>query len=250
MVKKEGLLKHSYSLFLDSFKDIDKKFPLVILYDFLFYFVLVQAGNLMLLFLQKKASSINLTNDFLALDPAQATSMLSSLKGFLFFVVLAMVLFVLFNTINASLFKGLVWSTSSKKSYNKETFKNFLKINIVWIPSWVILVFLWNVIMTQQAATIAGVITLLLALHLTGIINVSILRKSKTPLKDAFSLGIKKLHFFLIPYLVVSIFFFIFFKLHSLIAASLHLYFNILILLVFLAWTRYFIVRIVDSIRK
>ncbi|MBI2134532.1 hypothetical protein HYU09_00945 [Candidatus Woesearchaeota archaeon] len=250
---KDNFIKQNYVLFINSFKKINLKFFLILAFDILFYFIFMQIGNFFIKIIEKKAANVDLTQNLLGLNQQAAAGLLGSVRGFFFFLIFSAILFLLLMVINWSIFKGLIWTITANKKFNFNFLKKFFLLNLVWLPFWFLLIFLFAVIINPATAPILMIITVITAFYFTNILYPLFLRDNKLrKIKEAFKLGIKKIHYFIVPYAVIGVLFYIISKAYSLIAANIGLNPNVFfgILLVFIAWARYYFVEIVGSLSK
>lgn len=253
---KNKFIMQNYSLLINSFKRINLKLFLILAFDILFYFIFMQLGNIFLEIIQKKAANADFTQNFLnflGLDQQAAGSLLASVRGFFFFMAFSAILFLLLMVINWSIFKGLIWSVVADKKFNFGFFKKFLLLNLIWLSSWFLLIFLFAIITKPTTAPIFMTIFLVAAFYFTNILYPLFLRENKIgKIKEAFKLGIKKIRYFIVPYAIIGILLYVVSKGYSLIALSVDLNPNVFlgILLIFAAWMRYYFVEIVYSLHK
>ena len=252
-MEKNNFVKQNYHIFVNSFKRINLKIFLILLFDILFYFVFMQVGNFFIKALEQKASNVDLTQNLLGLSQQSATQLLSSVRGVFFFLILSAIIFIILMTINWSFFKGWIWSITTNKKFNLKFFKKFFLLNIIWLPTWFILIFLFAIIIKPQTAAIFMLITLIIAFYFTNILYPLFLKNNKiSVIKEAFKLGIKKIHHFVVPYLIIIILLLTISRIYSLITLNIYINPNIFfgVLLIFVAWLRYYFVEIVDSLRQ
>jgi len=250
---KSSFITQNYLLFINSFKRINLKFFLILAYDIVFYFVFMQIGNFFLKIIEKKSANVDLTQNLLGLNQQAAAGLLGSVRGFFFFLVFSAILFLVLMAINWSVFKGLIWTTAASKKFNFAFFKRFLLLNLIWLPSWFLLIFLFAVIIEPAAAPIFMAIALIMAFYFTNILYPLFLKESRiSKIKDAFKLGIRKFHHFIVPYAIIIILFLIFSNIYGFVIGNVNLNQNIgiALLLVFVAWTRYYFIEVVYSLHK
>lgn len=250
---KGNFIAQNYLLLMNSFKRINLKFFLILAFDILFYFILMQIGNFFLKIIEKKAANVDLAQNLLGLDQQAASGLLTSLRGFFFFLIISAILFLVLVVINWSVFKGLIWTTTANKKFNFRFFKKFLLLNLIWLPSWFLLIFLFAVIINPETSPIFMIVTLAVAFYFTNILYPLFLKENKlSNIKDAFKLGIKKIHYFLAPYAIIGILLYVISKGYSLIALSVNLNPNVFlgVLLIFIAWLRYYFVEITYSLSR
>ena len=250
-MKKTNFIKQNYEVFTNSFKRINLKFFLILAFDILFYFIFMQIGNFFLKIIEKKAANVDLAQNLLGLNQQAATSLLGSLKGFFFFLIFSAILFLLLMVINWSIFKGLIWSIVANKKFDFKFFRKFLLLNLVWLPSWFLLIFLFAIITKPATAPIFMVTFLVLAFYFTNILYPSFLKENRlNKIKEAFKLGIRKIHHFIVPYAIIIFLFYIILNVYNFIAANIVLNPNVFfgILLILIAWLRYYFAEIVNNL--
>ena len=250
-MKKYNFIKQNFTWFINSFKRINLKIFLILILDILFYFIFVQAGKFFIKIIQKKAANVDLTQNLLGLNQQAGSNLLSSVRGFFFFLVFSVILFIILMIINWSVFKGLIWSITTNKKFNLKFLKKFFLLNLIWLPFWFILIFLIAIGVKPTTAPIFMIISLALAFYLTNILYPLFLKDNKiNKIREAFKLGIKKIHYFIVPYAIIIILFFIISNIYSFVAANNNLNQNIayVLLLVFVAWLRYYFVEIVNKL--
>lgn len=246
-------LKQNYNIFINSFKRINLKIFLILGLEFLFYFTFMLAGNFLIKLLEKKTANVDLTQNLMGLNQQAANTLLTSVKGMFSFLVISMILFGILIIISWSLFKGLIWTITTNKKFSTEFFMKFLKLNLIWLPAWFLLMFLFAIIIKPAAAPIYMLITLATAFYFTNILYPLFLKHNKIKIiKESFRLGIKKIHHFIMPYAIIIVLFFIISRLYSLITLNINANSNIFfgIILIFVAWMRYYFVDIVGSLSK
>ena len=251
-MKKRGknFLTDNIITLKNSFKNINLTFLLIIVLDVLFYFILFQAGNYYLSIMQQKALGITLDQNLLA-DPAAASGLLETVRGFFFFLVASIIIFLLITIIVISLLKGVIWSLTVNKKLNLEFFKKFLILNLIWIPSWFLLAFLATVAIREGTAPLFVLVIFILTFYFTNILYPLFLKQNKLAMiKTSFSLGIRKIHYFIIPFAIIIISSLIISRIYNLIALNINLNPNVLLLIgiIYVAWLRYYFVEVVGNL--
>jgi len=246
-----NFIKQNYKWFINSFKDINIKFFLIIIIDLIFYYLFFQAGNFLMRKLQLKAENVDLSSNILNLNQEAAASVLTSVKGFFFFIIFAFLFFILFIVINWTVLKGLIWNLTTNRKLNLKFLKKIFLLNLIWLPSWIILLLLIVFGVTATSSPLFIIIILLLAVYLSNILYPLFMGNNKLGMiKKTFSVGITKIHHFIIPYTVIVILFFIILQIYRLIAANMYIniYITYVLLLIFVAWLRYYFVEIVHDL--
>ena len=250
---KNNFIKQNYILFINSFKRINLKFFLILAFDILFYFIFMQIGNLFLKMIEKKAANVDLTQNLLGLNQQAAASLLGSVRGFFFFLIFTAILFLVLIAVNWSIFKGLIWTTTANKKFNFSFLKKFFLLNLIWLPFWFLLIFLFAIITKPATAPKFMIILLVIAFYFTNILYPLFLKDNKiSKIKEAFKFGIKKIHHFIVPYAVIGALFYVISKAYGLISANIGLNPNVFfgLMLIYVVWLRYYFVEIVYSLHK
>lgn len=251
------------SLFVKSFKDLDKRLIHTVMFDALFYLVLF--GILILTFTSLswnfeavREAIPTLTNVMGDIEGGvmteDVTQKLTELNT-LFFIAIArtiLILLVIFvvSLLVGTFFKGLIWARILHKKFDIHFYKRFALFNILWIIPWavIIVVLLFAIRSTIVLWYILGII--IVFLHFTSVIYVLFEKEHKFSriLKDTFILGVEKIYYFIIPYLLIVLLFSVLvyiLRLFSFLPWQIHAIFFILVLLIYFAWVRIYISNII-----
>ena len=192
-----------------------------------------------------------------------AQALATGLKGFLFLLIGIMLLMLLTIIIDWSIFKGLAWGFTLKKKFSFNYFRRFFLLNIGWLGLLAVLMFLIGIVFKGDPIMLGGIyfqagiasiyILILMAIwaYFTNIIYVLFLKDEKKVVRKALKLGVTKFHLLILPYVGLAAIFII---LYSVMKLLTHLPFGIgftimaFIMLFYLAWARYYVVGVVESI--
>ena len=250
---KNNFIKQNYTLLINSFKRINLKILLILIFDILFYFIFIQVGKFLLKVITKKADNVDLTQNLIDLNQQAANNLLSSMREFFLFFAFSIILFLILMIISWSIFNGLIWSIVSDKKFNLKFFKKFFLLNLICLQIWFLLIILFAIIMKPQTAAIFMIIILIIAFYLTNILYPLFLKENRIrKIKEAFKLGISKIHYFIVPYAIIIALFLIILNAYNLIIVKIYPNPYVLygIILLFIAWLRYYFVEIVTSLSK
>ena len=202
-------LKNNIKMYVNSFKNIN--LLLVLLLNVLFVFLTIVVARLIGFFSEgwmEKLNNLDLESVVLQSE-AQLRSVVSTLRGFYLFVVFAVLLFILFFIVNWSFFQGLIWNILLKKKFNFRYFLKFLLLNTIWFLLWVVVL---SVILfggRMEFFIILFSILILLFLHFSFILCVLFTKENRfSQIKKAIKLGILRIHYFILPYVVILITFY------------------------------------------
>ena len=118
---------------------------------------------------------------------------------------------------------------------------------------WFFVILLFALAIKSGIAVIYILIAVIIAFYFTNILYPLFLKENKIKnVKEAFSLGIKKAHYFIFPYAIIVFLLFIFSNAYNFIAAKISLNPNVflIVLLILVAWLRYYFIEIVDKLSQ
>ena len=161
-----------------------------------------------------KLEKINLANVALQTE-TQLESIAMTLRGFILFVVLAIVILVIILIIKWSFFQGIIYKHFLKKKANMKYLKNFTVLNALWLPPWMALFLAIILGIKADYLIISFYILFLLFLHFTFILYTRFTKNNKlSEIKKTLKIGITKMHYFIVPYILISITFIIILQLN------------------------------------
>jgi len=249
-MKKEGYFKKNYNLFINSFKKIDLKIFHIVFFDLLFYSLVPLIAIATYKVIENRASLTNMPADLLQVGAETAENLLSDLKVFFFLLIAMLILMVITIIIDWSIFKGLAWGLTIKRKFNFKFFLKFFILNLIWLGTYAILIFLFALTFRESALWIYLLILTLIWTYFTNIIYTLFMKNEKKAVRKAFKLGFTKIHLFILPYLILFIILSIIFFIMNLTTAlpyGIGLTIIILTLLFYLAWARFYIVELIES---
>gem|GEM_PF-4855484 len=251
------------TLFIESFKRLNKRFIWVILADFLFYAAFILAAFLFakllawslgsLFALPGKLLAITKAADFAQLEGSmQGTGLL--LSQFKAKIFLSFALFWLLSVIVFTIFKGIAWGFVSGQRLNKKFFKQFFKLNLLWLGG-IALISLLLFAVTKPAATGLSVLILFaIAVYLTPICYAVFTprKEIKEILKRTWHVGVEKFYLFIIPVIIANLFLFICSMIASLvvyIAPSISGFVLLAVAVIWSSWFKYYLYLIARKIK-
>ena len=261
------------SLFIKSWKRFDRRIAFIAAYDFLSYIALAVVIVLFLLAfkwnitgLQKTVPALTFiigsyseTGKLPEITKELSNEVKTVKAAFRAAILKAITIFALFYTAAIavlSLFKGLLWSEALEIKFSRLFFKRFLFLNLIWFSIWLLaFIFIFKFINLFIAAKII-IIGLFLMAYFT-VLLCSLFDAKKALLKiikEAFTVGIKKVHLFIFHYIIAAVVLLAVFyavRLIDFIAPSAFILALFWILLfVYLAWIRIYISSVAKSVVK
>lgn len=247
-MKKESYFKNSYNIFIDSFKKIDIKIFFIVFFDLAFYALAFLISITTFRTITNKAVAIDLSQDPLQ---AGAEKLLAELSGFYFLLIAMLFLMILIIIVNWSILKGLVWGLTTKRKFNFKFFLRFFLVNLVWLGTFTILIFSIAFSFREEVLPIYMLILLLIWAYFTNIIYTLFMKNTKKAVRKAFKLGFTKIHYFILPYLVLLLIFLIVYLmmyLTTFLPQGIGIAIIASMLLFYFAWARFYIVNIIESL--
>lgn len=265
-MKKEAHLTKNYNLFVNSFKKINPKTFFIIFFDLLFFvflpLIVLAPSNI----IQKKLTALEqkLSTDIMTI---YTQNLASEVAGFFFFFIALIMLIIILIIINYSIFKGIVWCMSLNKKFNLKFFFKFLLLNLRWLGLYCILLLAFGMVFKSEPmmflglyfhSGIAAIYQLILTIfwiYFTNIIYTLFIKNKKKPVREGLKFGFKNLFSFFLPYLtltiILSIIFLITRSFISLFPTAYGIGLTIIsiLLLSYLAWARYYIIDVIESIK-
>ena len=236
---------------MSSIKKIDLNIILIIILDFLFYFL---SGYLIILWLQRiqaKMASFNIPTDVLALGAERAQQLVSEVKGFYYLIVFSFIVLLIAIIFLASILKGVIWA---KVTGTKITFKlisKFLGLNLLWMGFWFVIVFFISFLANPASAPILMISAIILGIYFTNTLYTIFMKnQSLKLLLGSIKLNITKFHLFLLPHIMIFLLLYVIIRLSNLLKFK---YSTILlgsILIVYAAAVRYYASTLVLEVEK
>ncbi|MFC1774701.1 hypothetical protein ACFLZN_00105 [Nanoarchaeota archaeon] len=234
--------------FKKSFK-LKASFILVIIYDVLFWFVMIGGIFLWTMYLSISAKKLGLVN---VQSWSQETFQqnLSYLSGFAYEAAIAVFILLMILTFAYGLLSMLAWGKVVNKKYSWLLLKKFVGLSFIYMIAFVFFVFLAGGTIKESVLPYALILITCVFAHLISLSNNFIAKHNiRITLKNTLIHGFK-LHRFLIPY---SFMFFVYFI--SLVILKLSVYLQSVYLIMFIlivstlfiiAWFKYFISKVIE----
>jgi hypothetical protein len=236
---------HSFREFIESFKNLDKRFFRIALFDALF---LISVLVVVIAF----SSFIGTAKQGFLPDISGDVSMIAvyALSGAL--VMLAIWAAFTFLGISAcqALFKGLIWTTVMSKKFTKRYFWKMFGLNLVWFLLWMIPSLIIYYGLNPDYKSVIQPLYFLVIFHFTTLLYIIFTRKNaiKRSIKLALSIGTRKIKYFILPYIFAAIIYVVLGQLYNYVdpGAKLGMVTAVVVTLFLIAWLRLYIYSIVE----
>lgn len=254
IIKKQNFFVKTFIIFKNSFKKLISKntiYPVFLLLLFLSVFLL--SSNMIGNTIKKKAESAfpSLT-DINSLAAENSLKILPQLKGFIIYILAIIALYIAILIIAWALCEGTIWNLILNKKPSLKYYGKFLSLNIIWIIALILISLFSVLIFKKESAPYILIVLGIVFIYITPLMYILFAKENKIfqSIKITFSLGFKKIHHFIIPYIVIFLIFlilgFIYVLLNNFqekLAAGIF----IILLSVFITWVRYYLAEIVQN---
>lgn len=182
-----------------------------------------------------KIKEVDLSN-IMSQSEAQLQSILASMRGFILFVILTAILFILLLIINWSFCQGMIYHLLLKKKFTLKYFEKFLLLNMLWFIPWIalFLVIISGAKLSYLAVSAYSLIAIFL--HFSFVLYTLFVNsklKKLSHFKIHLKISIAKIYHFFLPYSLITITFIIISQLNRL---NLNFIVIVLIYLLFFSW--------------
>ena len=244
------------TLFKDSFK-LDITFIKVIIFDLLFYVILIPSFFVVGILLNKWAQKMDLdmlNQQILTKSAEEIQALTSQVQSFIAILIITVVILVLIILAAWSLSRGLIYTTLLKKKLTKGYFLKFMLLNlIIGIVALILLIFFSVIVNAIPPAIYLFYAVVLIAGYLSVLMCVLFTKKNKifNSIVKGFSEGAIKLKKLIIPCVLILVVFIILSLISFLLGrAQLTItpYISLLIFVIFMAWARIYFVRQAEKV--
>lgn len=236
--------------FIDSFKYLRISYLIVIAYEILFFLAVVG------IFILFQNILINIAANFSQINPyALSAENVSAMRAFFVQSIAATIGMLLLAFIAYVILQGFAWLQIVGGKHTWRYFWRFIVLNFAWLIPWVVLMWFFVTGLKGVHATVGLLVLAIFFVHLTFIMQHSFAKDPNLGIKSsigkAFSIGIGKIHWFIIPYVLGFVVFMIWGQIWRLIPQTNPAFGLIILSLVifapFLAWFKFYLHRLLTS---
>ena len=249
-MKKENILQWNKRIFSKSFGQIDLNIIWMIFLDSIFYLSSWLLYSFWELRIQQKLDSLNLPSPEEVISLGEKAELVAqSSRDFYILQVSSFILVVLAIVLIASIIKFLIWAKVTRTRYSLHLFSKFLTLNLIWTAIWSILIF-----SAAKFAQLSYVRTFIIALTILGVYFTSITypifmhQKKIKVIGKSIYMAISKIRFFMIPFAIFLFLTFWTIRIGVNINFRFAGYLYTLLLLVVLAYYRYYTSAMVQDL--
>ena len=205
--KNGGFLKWNYHILIASFKKIDLNIIWIIILDTIFY---LASGCLILLWFQRisaKIQSFSLPSDIGLVTDQASQRLADQVAGLNLSIRLSFVLLLIAIIFLAAIIKGMIWAKTKKSKLSFNLLSKFLALNLGWMGLWFLVIYMAIQLVQQQLVAFFLFAVLFLSSYLTYSLYSAFMENQsiKRSLKSL-RINFKKIHYFIVPYALIIIF--------------------------------------------
>lgn len=247
--------KKSWHLLLQSFKQLDSRMFFIVLYDLLFFAISIFAAFIFGRILQNSSLGMQLVqlDQLTNMSKPELDNVLAVFQKFLYILIGGMILLAIIIFVLMCIFKALIWFTVANKQTTVKNIKKFLLINLIWFLAWIVPSVLIGFIIKQELLRLLIMIVVPLLMHFTNILYVLFTSDHHIIIiKKAFAIGIKKIHLFIIPYILSSAVLLLvstLYWVYKFLPESAVSIIGFLIMLFYMAWSRKYFYIVIEDIK-
>ncbi len=177
---------------------------------------------------------------------------LSTMKGFLFYLILFLAIFIIYVIVCLTLFKGIIYCRMTKKKFTKEYFIHFLKMNALFYPCTAALIFGMMVLLKNRViGPLLFLAGLFFLVYLTIVYQAIYTTERKGAIRRLFKIGLGRIHKFLLPLLVSIIILFIILQLSKAFSSlpyNLPLILTAILFLLYFTFVRFYVLNVIKKV--
>ena len=263
-------LKDQYNVLKDSIKELDARTTIITLYELIFFLISGVSFMIFASILKKKSvflSTLDLEN-LMTLSKSEVDFTHTTLKKFIATVIIGTILLIIIIFLSMAIIKVMIWFKTADKKFKKEDILRFIPVRFVWLliefglliilflPLFITIGFSSNINSAPLALTFS-LIALILFLALMTIKNLMYIfyieSKNITCIKKAFKFGLKKIHHYIVPYIIILVLLIVVSQLYwiyQFFPEKLVNLITLIIYILFAVWTRFYFLKVTKSIKK
>ena len=250
-MKKQNFLDWNYKILLDSLGKIDFSIILIAVLDALFYLSSIFPYLYWFKSINAKQESLRLPADPSLLPINELQKLVAEGQTFFYFLVFSSILVTLIIILLASIIKGIIWAKTTRTKITLKLISKFFILNLAWMGFWFLVIAAIAYFVETYSVNLFSRIAIFLAIYFTGTLYSLFMKEQKfKSIIDAIKLNIAKIHLFVLPYALISLVLYITIKLTALLTFQYASFVSSTIILLYLAFVRYYVSELVFGIEK
>lgn len=228
------------------------------LYDAFSWLLIAEFGFFYLSRARSFISELEANGFKLALKtPALASNAAESVQQLAAFFVAGISLLVMASFAVYVFFRFLSWITVAKQRFSRNLFVKFVGLNVLMWIFWILIIVFLGISLKQNPAIVSVLVLLMIfAAYFTILIHSLFFKTHRIgySISNGLSIGVGKIHRLLVPFALVISLYIIAFQLFKLIQflplGSLQTFVSFIFLILFLAWLRFYLYKIITEIPR
>jgi hypothetical protein len=209
-MESDTYLKKNWNFLLQSFKQFCKGKPffesiVIGFFDFLCWLIIIAPSFVFLNKIAKRWGSIdNLPWDKILQMSESFKPFETQVKSFINLFIVGSILVIVLSFVAFCVFAFLIWSMVSQQKIKQIYMIKFFILNIIWFAAWTGASAILFILVKRELIAPLLILILLILAHFTNILySLFPLSLKFRSMIDALKIGTKKIHLFMIPYLVI-----------------------------------------------
>ena len=234
------------STFLGSFRDLNHKSAIIVLIDILTFFLAAFAINRWVNYFNNIMSSLPNPDNLFSLPLEEIQAAFTPDPKMM--IIVSLILMVALILVIFAVSRAAVWLLSEKKRMNISGFVKFTLILLCWYVAVLVPAGALFYILKPGIKIVFLAAIVLLSLHYSVSLNIALAKSQRfSAILAAFKTGTKKIHLFLLSYVLLILAFFILSQTWWIYRNLMDSYLvpRIITLAIVMCWIRYFMLRII-----
>lgn len=234
-------------VFLNSVKKINLSILMIALIDYIFYSFAYLSSKFWFSRILERYDAVSLDS----LSEFALESIVAQTQGLYQFLIYSTIFLVIVLLILSALLKSIIWALTAKSKISLKYILKFTLAKLVWNLLIIAVIALGFVLFQPQAAFALFAIAAIIWIYFSSVINPLLAKNPKIPeISRGIKLGIKKIHYLILPYLFIIIGIFLIRMLYLAGRTQELLIASGILLLFYLAAGRHYIFEMISKIEK
>ncbi len=243
------------SIFIQTIKQIRWNIVLMMLFYIIPIITFLVGWLILTQSLGDKASSVNMPknlDELMKKSEDEQGLFISNLEKYYYTLIIYPILILLLTMIAWSTSKGFIYSMIFNKGYGLKYLIKLFLLTLIWLTLWIGLSILLSLIVKKDYLAYLIILVAFLWIHFSIILFTVFTKDNKfSAIKKAFSIVIKKIHKFLLPYLIIIGLFLLLMLImfvYNLLPMNIFLLLTLITFLFIISFSRMYTVNVVKSI--
>ena len=255
--EKKNYLSQSFDTYVSSFKSIKWDLLLMAVYDLLFFYIVFAIGSEIVARLMDGVMTLSVLKPPQGIDIATMTLHAQVIKSVYFGSIQDIIIAIVLAIFIYSIFKSLIWARVTERKLSWDYLSGFFITSIIWFAAWTLICLGSYFLFTAKAILVIYLVVTILLLHLTPILNFQLAKTGKKVMsvKKAFRLGFARVHYFLVPYVLMFATFLVVYVVLGYIMKAIRIgpeaamAIGMIYFMLYFSWHRMYLAKVIRRIR-